>query len=151
MKKIFLILALALYFNPSYASETENFINPIFYKTLHSMGTKGDTVKITPTTYQIKNYYGYETSANCELLENEIHKVTLKCLHLPADTAKKELIIVGPNEKPKSWIYKFIIPEKDEQIYHGGLRVILYDRLSWEKEEDSISYENFIIYNSEED
>ena len=151
MRKIVLILGLLLNFNLAHAEQIEKFVNPLFYKTLYGMATKGDTIKITPNSYYVKNYYGYEASAKCELLENKMDKVVLKCLHLPPDpNNKKELHLVGYPEIPVSWIYKFVIPQKEEQVYGNDLRVILYSRLSWEKEEESISYENYVIYTSEE-
>jgi len=151
MKKIFLICAFILNSYFVYANEPEKFKNPIFYKTLYSLATKGNTIKITPSSYYVKNYSGYETSAKCKLLDNEINKIVLKCLHSPTDSEiKKELIYVPSDGKPISWIYKFIIPSKEQQVYKGGKRIILYPRLSWEKEEDSLSYENYIIYTSEE-
>ena len=149
MRKIVLILGLLLNFNLAHAEQIEKFVNPLFYKTLYGMATKGDTIKITPNSYYVKNYYGYEASAKCELLENKMDKVVLKCLHRPSDpNNKKELHMVGPDEISVSWIYKFVIPQKEEQVYKSGTRVILYPRLSWEREEDSISYENYIIYTS---
>ena len=151
MKRIFWVLVLIFMAGTVRAEEEKKeFKNPIFSKTLYGMATKGDTVKITPSSYYIKNYYGYETSAKCELLENEMDKVVLKCLHLPAHPSKKELVIVRPDGVPTSWIYKFVIPPKEEQVYGKDVRVILYPRLAWEEEDQSVSYENYVIYTSEE-
>lgn len=150
MEKIFLILTMVLNFNFAYADELPKFKNPIFYKTLYGMATKGDIINITPTEYHVRNYYGYETYAKCELLENEINKVVLKCLHLPANpNNKKELIMVKSDGIPTSWTYEFVIPEKDEQVYGHDLRVILYPHLSREKNNEHFSYENYVIYTSE--
>lgn len=88
----------------------ERFVNPIFYSLLEGPNYQYDTIKITPTSYFIRNYFGYYTMANCEMLENTMEKVKLKCLYLPADSNnKEELVYADPDEEPLSITQEFVI------------------------------------------
>ncbi len=106
----------------------ETFVNPIFYSLMERTNKEFDAIKITPTSYFVRNYYGYYTMANCEMLENTMTKVTLKCLFLPADpNNKEELVMVEPEDEPTTWTEEFVINE--EQSYSNGTSIIDYSYL----------------------
>ena len=121
MKKFIAILIIFL--SACSSVKKDEFVNPVFYGEMVGYYTEYDTVQITPTSYHITNFYGYKAKADCELLENTMNKVTLKCLHLPHDeNNEQELIIVRPDGKPTYRTYEYIIVsekiEDSELITH---------------------------------
>ena len=125
MKK--LIILFILFLTSCTSVKKDEFVNPIFYNKMVGTYTKYDTVQITPTSYHITNFYGYQAKAECELLENTWEKVTLKCLHLPHDkNNENELIIVGEDDEPTYWTYKYILAPEDEQTEKNGKFITRY-------------------------
>ncbi len=97
----------------------ETFVNPIFYSLMERTNKEFDAIKITPTSYFVRNYYGYYTMANCEMLENTMTKVTLKCLfHPAAPNNKDELVMVEPEDEPIAYIQSYKLSEN--QNYSKG-------------------------------
>jgi len=71
----------------------EQFLNPIFYKTMHPISKMVGETQITPTSYR-SDYNGYITTGNCILLENEQNYIKLKCEILyPGETELRTEII----------------------------------------------------------
>ena len=56
----------------------EQFLNPIFYKTMHPISITAWKTKLTPTSYISQND-GKKITGNCILLENEQNYIKLKC------------------------------------------------------------------------
>lgn len=56
----------------------EEFLNPIFYKTMYPISRTAWETQITPISYKSK-YNGYTTAGDCILLENKQDSVKLKC------------------------------------------------------------------------
>ena len=125
MKKLIALFTILL--TSCTSVKKDEFVNPIFYNKMVGTYTKYDTVQITPTSYHITNFYGYQAKAECELLENTWEKVTLKCLHLPHDkNNENELIIVGEDDEPTYWTRIFILAPEDEQTEKNGKFITRY-------------------------
>ena len=56
----------------------DEFVNPIFYKTMYPISITASKTQITPTSYR-SEYNGYITTGNCILLENKQDSIKLKC------------------------------------------------------------------------
>ena len=56
----------------------DEFVNPIFYKTMHPISKMVGETQITPTSYR-SEYNGYITTGDCVLLENKQDSIKLKC------------------------------------------------------------------------
>ena len=125
MKKLVFVFTILL--SACSSVKKDEFVNPIFYNKMIGTYTEYDTVQITPTSYHITNFYGYQAKAECELLENTWEKVTLKCLHLPHDkNNENELIIVGEDDEPTYWTRIFILAPEDEQTEKNGKFITRY-------------------------
>ncbi len=146
MRKIITVLCFALLTSCALWQREERFVNPIFYETMEEIGYEYSTIKLTPTTYYIKNFYGYHTSAECEMLENLEDRITLKCLFMPADpNNEEELIIVGSDDTPKIWTQTYII--WPEQNHKSGTTIVEYSY--YESEEDWCSRQPYITVSPE--
>jgi hypothetical protein len=76
MKK--LISILTIFLSSCITFKKDEFVNPIFYKTLHPISKMVGETLITPTSYRCE-YNGYATTGDCILLENEQNYIKLKC------------------------------------------------------------------------
>ena len=56
----------------------DEFVNPIFYKTMYPISKTASKTQITPTSYR-SEYNGYVTTGDCVLLENKQDSIKLKC------------------------------------------------------------------------
>ena len=56
----------------------DEFVNPIFYKTMHPISKMVGETQITPTSYR-SDYNGYIITGDCVLLENKQDSIKLKC------------------------------------------------------------------------
>ena len=56
----------------------DEFVNPIFYKTMYPVPITAWKTKLTPTSYISQND-GKKITGNCILLENEQNYIKLKC------------------------------------------------------------------------
>ena len=59
-------------------SEKNEFVNPIFYKTMYPIPITAWETKLTPTSYISQNK-GLKITGDCILLENEQDHIKLKC------------------------------------------------------------------------
>lgn len=121
----------------------ERFVNPIFYQPLEGLKYKPDLYKIRPDKLFIQNFYGYNTTVNCEMLENTMDTVVLKCLHTPEPP--NTLHVSGGTTT--TWTYKFYIWPEEEQDSELGtdIRVYHYPRNDYEQNRWS-SYSNLFVY-----
>ena len=76
MKKLITIFTILLASCTSI--KKDEFVNPIFYKTMHPISKMVGETQITPTSYR-SDYNGYITTGNCILLEDEQNYIKLKC------------------------------------------------------------------------
>jgi len=76
MKKLITIFTILLASCSSI--KKEQFLNPIFYKTMHPISITASETQITPTSYR-SEYNGYITTGDCILLENKQDSIKLKC------------------------------------------------------------------------
>ena len=76
MKK--LITLFTLFLASCTSVKKDEFVNPIFYKTMYPISTIASETQITPTSYR-GEYNGYVTTGNCILLENKQDSIKLKC------------------------------------------------------------------------
>ena len=131
MKKI--VTAFVIFLSACSSVKKDEFVNPIFYGEMVGYYTEYDIIQITPTSYHITNFYGYKAKADCELLENTMNKVTLKCLHLPHDeNNEQELILVRPDDKPTYWTHEFVInSEKIQDKLHISKYSYFKDEKDW--------------------
>lgn len=132
--------------------EEETFVNPIFYKPLEGLKYRPDLYKIRPDKLFRQNFYGYNTTVNCEMLENTINTVVLKCLHTPKPPEALEI----SGDKPSIWTYKFYIWPQEEQTSEIGTYIRVYKYLNdeydkFKDKEDWLSYSNLIATFSAKD
>ena len=85
MKKF--IITLIIFVASCASVKKDEFVNPIFYKTMYPISKMVGETQITPTSY-INKYNGYITTGDCILLENEQNYIKLKC----------EMLYSGENE-----------------------------------------------------
>ncbi len=91
MKKLITIFTILL--TSCTSIKKDEFVNPIFYKTMHPISKMVGETQITPTSYR-SDYNGYITTGNCILLENEQNYIKLKCEILyPGETELQTEII----------------------------------------------------------
>ena len=84
MKKLITIFTILLASCTSI--KKDEFVNPIFYKTMHPISITASETQITPTSYR-SEYNGYITTGDCILLENKQDSIKLKCKMLyPGET-----------------------------------------------------------------
>ena len=76
MKKCIIILVILI--TSCTSIKKDEFVNPIFYKTLHPISRTVSETQITPTSYR-SEYNGYVTTGDCILLENKQNYIKLKC------------------------------------------------------------------------
>lgn len=149
MRKVFVIVLFGVFISFIVRAGEDKFVNPIFYQAMEGVGTRPDLIKISPSEIYIQNYYGYSLTAKCEMLENVVDTVILKCLYMPRDKDDDNvLIMVDYDEEPTYWTHKFYIWPKEEQTSELGIYVRKYNYYKDEKK--WTSYENLIIYYSEE-
>ena len=76
MKKLITIFTILLASCTSI--KKDEFVNPIFYKTMYPVSITAWKTKLTPTSYISQND-GKKITGNCILLENEQNYIKLKC------------------------------------------------------------------------
>lgn len=127
MKKygiFFMVLFLA---SCSVMKSEERFVNPVFYSLMEE-GHKEDIIKITPTEYRIKSYDGRTARADCEMLENTMEKVTLKCLFMPADpNNEKEYPLVFPDDDPTYRTRSYVIDNDNPFHVMGIIEYVFFE------------------------
>lgn len=103
----------------------DEFVNPIFYKTMYPISKTASKTQITPTSYQ-SEYNGYVTTGDCVLLENKQDSIKLKCAML------------YPNEtKTQTKIRKYKLSnDKNPHIYNENEQEIIETILKNETCED---------------
>ena len=73
-----LLLFLVVFVSSCRIFSSEEFVNPLFNETLKPISRMAWTTQLSPTQVRISND-GYEQIEECELLENALEKVSLKC------------------------------------------------------------------------
>ena len=76
MKKLIALFTILL--TSCTSVKKDEFVNPIFYKTMYPISTIASETQITPTSYR-GEYNGYVTTGDCILLENKQDSIKLKC------------------------------------------------------------------------
>ena len=76
MKKLVFVLAILL--SACSSVKKDEFVNPIFYKTMYPIPITAWETKLTPTSYISQNK-GLKITGDCILLENEQDHIKLKC------------------------------------------------------------------------
>ena len=76
MKK--LITIFTIFLASCTSIKKDEFVNPIFYKTMYPVSITAWKTKLTPTSYISQND-GKKITGNCILLENEQNYIKLKC------------------------------------------------------------------------
>ena len=76
MKKLIALFTILL--TSCTSVKKDEFVNPIFYKTMYPISRAAAETQITPTSYR-GEYNGYVTTGNCILLENKQDSIKLKC------------------------------------------------------------------------
>ena len=76
MKK--LIAILIIFLSSCSSVKKDEFINPIFYKTMYPISRTTGITWITPTSFNC-DFHGNVTTGDCILLENKQDSVKLKC------------------------------------------------------------------------
>ena len=71
----------------------DEFVNPIFYKTMYPISKTASKTQITPTSYR-SEYNGYVTTGDCVLLENKQDSIKLKCTMLYPNETKTQTEII---------------------------------------------------------
>lgn len=129
MKKLIAILCFALTACALPLKE-EKFVNPIFYKPMEGLAYNPELYKIRPNKLFEQNFYGYNTTADCDMLENTENTVVLKCLHTPEPPNHLQIA----DDIPTLRIYKFYIWPEEEQDSDIGTYVRLTDYPQGEEE-----------------
>lgn len=91
MKKLITIFTILLASCTSI--KKDEFVNPIFYKTMHPISKMVGETQITPTSYR-SDYNGYVTTGDCVLLENKQDSIKLKCKVLYHNETKTQTKII---------------------------------------------------------
>ena len=76
-KKLF--LALAVMCCPACAAEDEKFVNPLFYEIMDPISKIAWQTTLTPTKKIVDNGLGTTMEETCELTENTMERISLKC------------------------------------------------------------------------
>ena len=76
MKK--LIAILIIFLSACTSIKKDEFVNPIFYKTMYPISRTTGITWITPTSFKC-DFHGNVTTGDCILLENKQDSVKLKC------------------------------------------------------------------------
>jgi hypothetical protein len=76
MKK--LIAILIIFLSACTSVKKDEFVNPIFYKTMYPISRTTGITWITPTSFKC-DFHGNVTTGDCILLENKQDSVKLKC------------------------------------------------------------------------
>ncbi len=152
MRKLITVLCFVLLTSCALWPREERFVNPIFYKPLEGLKYNPDLYKIRPNKLFMQNFYGYNTTVDCDMLENTMETVVLKCLHTPEPPGALEIA----GDTPGIWTYKFYIWPEEEQTSDMGIYIRVYRYLDDEYErfkdkEDWLSYSNLIATFSAKD
>ena len=131
MKKI--VTALVIFLSACSSVKKDEFVNPIFYKTMYPISKTTGTTWITPTSFKC-DFYGNITTGDCILLENKQDSVKLKCevRYSGEDYSRTEIIKYQLSTDTNSYLYR-----EDEQI------VLEYNL---EKETDKDSFSRSALY-----